>query len=66
VRIVLQVAVRRDDEPAARVREAGGEGRRLSKLRRKRITRRRESAACRPARISKLSSVLPSSTTMIS
>ena len=36
------------------------------KLRRKRMTRRRGSPACSRARISKLSSVLPSSTTMIS
>ena len=36
------------------------------KLRRNRITRRCGSTACSRARISKLSSVLPSSTTMIS
>ena len=36
------------------------------KLRRKRITRSRGSTACSRARISKLSSVLPSSTMMIS
>ena len=36
------------------------------KLRRKRMTRSRGSARLQPRRISKLSSVLPSSTTMIS
>ena len=32
VRIVLQIAVGRHDQPAARVREAGGEGRGLSEI----------------------------------
>ena len=65
-RIVLQIAVGGRDEPAARELESCGERRRLAEVAPEPNHADARVARLQSARIAKLSSVLPSSTTMSS